>query len=81
MKTNVKKISLLLGLCISAVFLWLFLREIEWDKLYSALQKADYIYVIPAVLITVVSYLIRTARWELLVLPIKSLNSPIILNN
>ncbi|MGR3296279.1 MAG: lysylphosphatidylglycerol synthase transmembrane domain-containing protein [Candidatus Bathyanammoxibius sp.] len=80
MKTNVKQISLLLGLCISAVFLWLFLREIEWDELYSALQRADYIYVIPAVLITLVTYLIRTARWELLVLPIKKVSFPNVLS-
>ncbi|MHC4197334.1 MAG: lysylphosphatidylglycerol synthase transmembrane domain-containing protein [Planctomycetota bacterium] len=80
MELNAKNISVLLGLCISAVFLWLFLSEIEWDKLYIALEEADYIYVIPAVLITVVTYMIRTVRWELLVLPIKKVSFPNVLS-
>ncbi len=74
MSLNAKNISILLGLLISGVFLWLFLRDIEWDKLYLALQGAQYVYVIPALLINLLTYLVRTARWELLVLPIKKVS-------
>lgn len=74
MPLSSRGVWVLVGLLISSVFLWLFLREIDWGELYVALQQANYVYVIPAVLITLLTYVVRAARWELLVLPIKKVS-------
>lgn len=74
MKLTSKGLWILSGLSISGVCLWLFLRDIEWDKLFLAMKGADYIYVLPAVLVAFSTYLVRVTRWELLVLPIKKVS-------
>ncbi|MEE9584715.1 MAG: lysylphosphatidylglycerol synthase transmembrane domain-containing protein [Candidatus Brocadiales bacterium] len=74
MTLNTRNLSVLVGLLISCFCLWLFLRGINWEELTRALHEANYIYVVPAVLITLVTYVVRTARWELLILPIKKVS-------
>ncbi|MFQ5956333.1 MAG: lysylphosphatidylglycerol synthase transmembrane domain-containing protein [Candidatus Brocadiales bacterium] len=65
---------ILFGLFISGLCLWLFLKDIEWEKLSLALKEANYIYVIPSVMVVFLTYLVRVTRWELLILPIKKVS-------
>ncbi|MFQ5863444.1 MAG: lysylphosphatidylglycerol synthase transmembrane domain-containing protein [Candidatus Brocadiales bacterium] len=74
MTPSTKGLWILSGLFISGLCLWLFLRDIEWEELSLALQEANYIYVLPAVAIIFLTYLVRVTRWELLVLPIKKVS-------
>ncbi|MCQ4575070.1 MAG: flippase-like domain-containing protein [Candidatus Brocadiales bacterium] len=74
MTVSKKGLWILVGLFISGICLWLFLKEIDWEELSRALHEANYIYVIPVVLLTVLTYLVRTARWELLILPLKKVS-------
>ncbi|MEE9201476.1 MAG: lysylphosphatidylglycerol synthase transmembrane domain-containing protein [Candidatus Brocadiales bacterium] len=74
MTLNAKSLSVLVGLLISCFCLWLFLRGINWEELSRALHEANYIYVVPAILLSLVGYLIRSARWEILILPIKKVS-------
>ncbi|HHT9134513.1 MAG TPA: lysylphosphatidylglycerol synthase transmembrane domain-containing protein [Candidatus Avalokitesvara rifleensis] len=71
---NSRAIWILFGLFLSGLCLWLFLRDTNWEELSLALRKADYVYVLPAVLVTLLTYLVRGIRWELLVLPIKKVS-------
>jgi len=54
------------SIAISALFLYLALRGIEWDKTYKAFAEAQYLYVIPIIGVTVWQLYIRAQRWQLL---------------
>jgi len=60
-----------IGIVISAVFLFLALRGIEWQKVYAALREAHYIYIIPNALLVLASMWIRAIRWRLMTNSIK----------
>jgi len=55
---------------ISALFLYLALRGIEWDKTLEALASAQYLYVIPIIGLTVWQLIIRAQRWRVLMRPL-----------
>lgn len=63
--------KLLVGMAISLFFLVLLFRKIDFDKLLLAFSDMDYRYLVPAVIITFVSYYFRAVRWKYLLLPIK----------
>ena len=56
------KVKIWLGVGISAVFVWLAFREVDFASLWSALKGADYRYLIPALVITVFQFFLRTVR-------------------
>ena len=59
--------SLWLGVLLTAVFLWLAFRGIDFVELGGALGRADYRLAIPALVATAVGYLLRALRWRLIV--------------
>ena len=61
-----------LGILVSAVFLGLFLYGIDYPSTGDALRNANYIYVIPAVLIYFGSLFFRTFRWQFLIKHMRS---------
>ena len=63
--------KLWIGIAISAFFLFLLFRKIDFDKLAAAFRELDYRYIPPALLLTFVSYYLRAVRWKFLLLPIK----------
>ncbi len=65
-----RTISFAIGILISAVFLFLILRKVEYDRLYSALQSADYIWIIPNIVFVVLAMYQRAERWKWMLLPI-----------
>ena len=67
MRKNIKFILLLLF----AIFLfWFFGRNLDWNAVVASLQKAKAGYVIAAVLIICLGYLLRAKRWQVLLEPI-----------
>lgn len=50
--------------------LWLTLRKSDWNAIISDLSGARYIYLIPAVLMLLVSHFIRGLRWKILMEPL-----------
>jgi uncharacterized protein (TIRG00374 family) len=64
----------LIGLLISAVFLFLALRKVDPGELKSALESADYIYLLPVVLLVMVSMILRVFRWRYLLRPVKEIS-------
>lgn len=63
--------TLVASLAITALFLVLALRQVDFARLAHAFVSADYRLVAIAVLFTLTGYLFRTARWSRLLLPTK----------
>lgn len=61
------------GLIISALFLYLSFHKIDFGELGASIVRANYIYLIPAVLITIVSFWIRSYRWKFLLKSVKDI--------
>ena len=55
---------------LTALLLWLFLRNVAFDELGDALARAHPAYIAAAVLVTLQTYLIRARRWQSLLSPI-----------
>ena len=54
-----------------AVFIfWFFGRNLDWAQVSESLQKARAVYIVSAVLIICLGYLLRAKRWQVLLEPI-----------
>ena len=62
-----------LGIIISALFLFLAFQKVDFGELGEALKSAEYIYLIPASLLTIVSVWIRAYRWHYLLQPVQAI--------
>ena len=71
MKFNKKTIIFILSIIVSIVCSWLFVRKIEWSLLKNALKEANYWYVIPTLILTLLVYVVRALRWQGLLSHIK----------
>jgi uncharacterized protein (TIRG00374 family) len=71
MKFNKKNIVFIFSIIASIVCLWLFIRSIEWSLLKNALKEANYWFVIPTLILTLLVYVIRALRWKELLSHIK----------
>ncbi len=65
---NVVQYIFFLGL--GVFLLWLTLRKSDWDTIIRDLSGANYIYLIPAVLMLLISHFIRALRWKILMEPL-----------
>jgi hypothetical protein len=61
-----------LGVLISAFFLYWAFSRVHWGDFLSALQDADYIWLIPGVLVYFLAVWIRAWRWHYLLKPVKA---------
>lgn len=50
--------------------LWLTLRKSDWNAILQDLSDAEYIYLLPATLMLLVSHFIRGLRWKILMEPL-----------
>ncbi|TVM03388.1 MAG: hypothetical protein CV087_05430 [Candidatus Brocadia sp. WS118] len=71
MKLNKKNILLIVSILASVVCTWLFVRNIEWALLKNALRGANYWFIIPTLVLTLVVYVVRAIRWRGLLSHIK----------
>lgn len=67
----VKSARFWIGLGISAVCLYFAFQGIQLDKVADALRGADYVWLLPAAVLFLLSYLARVFRWQLLFSPQK----------
>ncbi len=58
-----------IGLVLSVFFLAIFLWRAEADEIWEAFKSANYLYIIPAVLMYLASLLWRTIRWRIILSP------------
>ncbi|OQZ01981.1 MAG: hypothetical protein B6D35_01985 [Candidatus Brocadia sp. UTAMX2] len=71
MKLSKKNILFIFSILISIVCTWLFIRNIEWGLLKSALLDANYWFIIPTIVLTLLVYVVRAIRWRGLLSHIK----------
>jgi uncharacterized protein (TIRG00374 family) len=68
---TLRKYTKFIILLLFAVFLlWFFGRNLDWQEVSASLQKARAVYIISAVLIVCLGYLLRAKRWQVLLDPI-----------
>ena len=60
----------LFGLLISAVFLYLAFRKVDFGLLAESLKQAEYIWLVPAFFLMLVSVVFRALRWRYLLRPV-----------
>lgn len=67
MRKNLKFIILVL---FTIFIFWFFGRNLNWEEVSQSLQKAKAVYLISAVAIICLGYLLRAKRWQVLLAPI-----------
>lgn len=73
---KVKKLGkLVFGIVISLVFMYLAFRKVDMSQMMESFRRADYWYIVPAVLIMFVSYWLRSFRWRYLMRPVKTIGT------
>lgn len=70
-----KRRSLVIGLLVSAIFLFLAFRKTDFHELYGHLATANYWYLIPASVLTIAALWVRALRWGLLLHPLKAIGA------
>ncbi len=73
---NKKLLLQLAGLLISVGLLaYIFATKVEWSELYAALKGANYWWLIPNVILILVTMVFRAFRWKYMIEPIKPLSA------
>jgi len=68
---NKKYLHLAVGLIIIVFSLYYAFRGVKFSELNEALASVRYLYLIPAILLILITYLLRAMRWRYLVRPVK----------
>ena len=71
MRITGKSVWIVSGFLISGICLWLFLKDMEWGRVIEALGEAEYFYVLPSLLVSILVYVLRALRWQSLVSEVK----------
>ena len=66
-----KYLSMVIGAVISVVLVWFLFRNIDFTKLVDALKGANYLWLIPNILIIILTMYQRAYRWKFMIAPIK----------
>jgi uncharacterized protein (TIRG00374 family) len=74
MKREQKRWLFWLGLVISAVFLYLAFREIDYRELWETLAKTRWWWLLPGLGVYFIGVLVRTWRWQYLLKPLKKIS-------
>lgn len=72
---NRRRIAGFLGFLLTLIFGGLALYKLDLREVGSALLEADYLFVAPALLATFCGYLLRAARWRVILLPSKEVTA------
>jgi hypothetical protein len=68
-----KRWQIWFGILISAIFLYLVLRKIDYPQLWQVLKAANYWWLIPGVAVYFVALWVRSWRWHYLLRPLKAI--------
>ena len=74
MKQNTKRWMFWLGIIISAAFLYLAFKEINFAELWETLRQTQVIWLLPGLGIYFVGMLVRAWRWRFLLKPLKPIS-------
>lgn len=74
MKRRYKRWLIWLGLIISAIFLYLAFRGINYQELWLTLQQINLWWILPGLALYFLAVLVRSLRWQFLLTPIKKIS-------
>ena len=60
-----------IGGLVSGAFLFLAFRRVDWGELGVVIQRANYVYLVPAVVLILLGMWMRAYRWRFLLEPVK----------
>jgi len=63
-------IQAIVFLALAVLLLWLSFRDIDFKDMWAVLRKADYWWLLPAAIVSILSFWIRARRWILLIEPL-----------
>lgn len=66
-----KRFYLILGIIISAAFLWWALSGLELDQVWDDMRQAQYWWLLPSVAVYFIGVWVRTWRWDYMLRPLK----------
>ncbi len=72
---NKKYLHLFIGLIIIAFSMYYAFKGVKLSELTEALLSVRYLYLIPAILLVLISYLLRAMRWHYLIRPVKDVKT------
>ena len=76
MKEKIKKnLPIVLGVAISALFLWLSLRGLNLADVWGIIGEAEFIWLLPSVAVYFIAVWIRSWRWHYLIKPLKEVST------
>ena len=67
----VKRWKLWLGLLVSVIFMWIALQGLKLDEVWGYMVSANYVWIIPGVLVYFLAVVARTWRWDYMLRPLK----------
>jgi len=67
--------NLIIGLIITAGALYYTLHNVSLKDLAASFKTVDYVYIVPAVFIILLSYFFRALRWRILISPMKQVEA------
>ncbi|MFC2061153.1 lysylphosphatidylglycerol synthase transmembrane domain-containing protein [Elusimicrobiota bacterium] len=71
MKFDKRKLTLIIGIPLSILCLYLALRKVDFSKTLQLLTQTNYIYLLPAIILFIIDFLLRSLRWKVLLSPVK----------
>ncbi len=74
MKSNYRRWLIWLGLAISAVFLYLAFREIDYAELWTTLRQTRLWWLVPGLFVYFLGIIVRAWRWHYLLHPLKKVS-------
>ena len=61
------------GIIVTGVFFFFFLRTISFSEFADAIKEADYLYILPAVGVYFIALWFRSLRWQVILRPVQDL--------
>ncbi|MCH7494725.1 MAG: flippase-like domain-containing protein [Candidatus Marinimicrobia bacterium] len=68
------KKRLIAGLIISIVFLYFAFRDVNWQEFSRSLLSVNFVWLIPAAISVIASFVIRAIRWKMLIDPVQKVS-------
>jgi conserved hypothetical protein len=70
-----KKVQIILSLIISACFIYFVFQNIDFSQVREILMDINYVLIVPAVVVQLASYWVRSMRWAFMLRSIKRIKS------
>jgi len=68
------KLNVILGLLVGALFIWLAFRGTDLEGVKSSFEAANYLYLTPVVLCSIMTLILRSYRWGVILEPMEKID-------